>query len=158
MAHPDQEQAEQRLDRGLDLLLPIVSLHGFQVVEKEGGKGSGGFLARAVLARSEDRIEVSVRRHSVQVRYSMGARGTLSHVDFIRAVAGPAGGNRFPSYSGDTDRAFEALVYDIEHFLGDFLSGDLAVFERCVAQVAEESELSGTARLARIEQGLNRGS
>jgi hypothetical protein len=152
----EQELAERRMDRGLEILSPVVSPHGFKAVEKGGGKGSGGFFANAVFARDEDRIELSVRRQSVQVHYAMADRGMLSHTDFIRAVAGPAAGNRFPSFADDTDRAFEALAFDIEHFLGGFLSGDSAAFERCLARVAEESELSGTARLARIERGLHR--
>ena len=65
----------------------------------------------------------------------------------MRALLGPEGGNHYPGYSTDPMDSFRDLLYDLEHFAGDFLGGAGQIFKQCVLDVHAARKLNGIERL-----------
>lgn len=141
------------LASGLDELALIMERHGFTVARRDSGKASGGYLASADFEKQGRKLHLWLRRDALSVRYEVDGH-ELEHTDYMRELLGPAGGNRFPSYSENAAEAFAALRDDLQRFGGDFLAGPGDEYMRCWRVVDEERGLSGPQRLARIERRL----
>ena len=149
------DAAAAKLTAGLRQIEPLLREHGFRQAESEQGKGSGGPFATATFVRDDRELHLWLRLESLNVRYRVGET-TLDHAGFMRELLGPGGPSRFPPYAEDSEAAFVALRHDLERFCADFLSGDGDEFRRCAASTDYGDTLSGTQRLARIEQQLKR--
>jgi hypothetical protein len=145
--------AVERLSAGLADIAPVLEKHGFRLVTRDNGKGSGGYFASAEFAREGRALHLWLRRESLSVRYEIVGH-ELDHTEYMRELLGPGGGNRFPSYSADAGEAFAALRSDLERFAGDFLAGPGDEYMRCWKAVDEDRGLSRPQRLARIERRL----
>jgi hypothetical protein len=156
MANDPAAAVVERLSAGLAVIAPLLEENGFKLVGRDDGKGSGGYLASADFAKEDRALHLWLRRESLSVRYDIAGH-ELDHTEFMSELLGPAGGNRFPSYSEDATEAFAALLNDLERFAGDFLAGPGDEYRRCWKAIDEDRGLSGPQRLARIERQL-RGS
>jgi hypothetical protein len=130
-AKPNPERIVEEGHRILDaVLLP----HGFAYRKGLHGKHHAGDFARGEYVRGDRRIEIHFRHSLGLVTYYLGDL-QLVHADYMRALLGAQGGNRYPGFYDDPMEAFRELAFDLEHFCSDFLSGDGAEFKRCAQTV-----------------------
>lgn len=153
MTSPEQDAVAARLAEGVSRLEPLLRPNGFALAESEAGKGSGGYFASADFVKADRQLHLWLRFHSLSVRYELRGHA-LEHASYMRELLGPNGGNRFPSYSENTQAAFSALHHDLTQFCGDFLSGTGEGFMRCWASAQEDAQRSPFARLDRTEDQL----
>ena len=132
---------------------PLLREHGFELVERDQGKGSGGPLATATFRKGDRELHFWLRWESLSVTYRIGDE-RLDHASFMRELLGPGGPSRFPAYAEDSEAAFAALRHDLERHCTDFFAGTGDEFRRCAAAAAYDESLTGAQRLARIERQL----
>jgi hypothetical protein len=65
----------------------------------------------------------------------------------MRVVLGPGGGNHYPGFSAESRLQFEDLKFDLEHFAGAFLLGNLDEFSRLAKGAEEWKSKQGCSRL-----------
>lgn len=118
------------LTSGILILDEVLLPHGFVFRDGPSGQSSGGDFASGYYFRSQRKLEVHLRHNLGLVTYHIGSIA-LDHPSYMRALLGPAGGNRFPGYSGDLSNEFENLRDDLNEFCADFLTGDGDEFRRC---------------------------
>lgn len=141
-------QAQAYLNAGVELLAPLLESHGFSFVPLTGGKGSGGWSASGEFRRDRGdelrRLELHFRYSVGLVTYHVGAR-SLTHADYMRALRAS---NQYPGFSDDPLDGFRHLLYDLEHFAGDFLDGPGDVFARCLRETDRLNAVPGFKRLS----------
>jgi hypothetical protein len=138
------------LNNGRKALDAVLVGRGFAYKETEGGRSSGGQYASGRYVKGDRYLEIHFRHSLGLVRYHIGEL-SLSHEDYMRALVGPNGGNKYPGFPNDPIDAFGDLAYDIQMFCQDFLSGPGEEFARC-AKIAKVSEnRSGFSRMAEFE-------
>jgi len=135
------------LREGCALLDPILNSHGFTFELGGAGSGSGGPFAFGYYISGDRKLELHYRYSLGMVTYYFGDT-FMDHESYMRALLGPAGGNRYPGFSDEKLAAFEGLKFDLEHFGSAFLFGDQKEFARCASAANEWQRKSGIARLA----------
>jgi hypothetical protein len=138
-------EAAEILQRGADLLDPIMRAHSFSYAAGPTGTSSNGSFASGAYSRDDRKLEIHYRQSLGLVTYHVGGY-SLRHEVFMRALLGPEGGNRFPGFSSEPMDAFRDLQYDLRTHAGDFLSGSGEVFRRCVESARAARKLSGIER------------
>jgi hypothetical protein len=138
------------LNNGRQILDPVFIGGGFTFTETEEGKGSGGRYASGRYEKGDRYLEIHFRWNLGLVRYHIGEL-SLSHENYMRALVGPNGGNKYPGFSDDPIDAFRDLAYDLEKFCRDFLSGPGEEFARCVKIAKGVEKRSGFSRMADFE-------
>jgi hypothetical protein len=149
------DSAAAKLVAGLATIQPLLERDGFIFTGGESAKGSGGHFATATFARDDRQLHLWLRYDSLSVTYRIGDQ-EIDHATLMRELLGPGGPNALPAYAEDSRLAFAALRHDLESYCGDFLGGDGDEFRRCVAVAERVKQLSGPARLARVERQLER--
>jgi len=140
-----RNEAAEILQRGLDLLDPVMRAHNFSYAEGPSGRSSGGYFASGAYSRDDRKLEIHYRYGVGLITYHVGA-SSLRHEVFMRALLGPEGGNRFPGFSVEPMDAFRDLQYDLQTYTGDFLSGSGEMFRTCVESARAARKLSGIER------------
>lgn len=115
---------------GVKILDEVLLPHGFVFRQGPVGRGSGGEFASGYYFRAQRKLELHLRHSLGLVTYHVGPI-SMDHASYMRALLGPAGGNRYPGYSGDPSQEFENLRDDLNEFCADFLTGDGDDFRRC---------------------------
>jgi hypothetical protein len=136
----------ETLRQGCCRLTRTLVDNGFALALEESGCGSGGEFARVVFCRGDRALELHYRFSLGLVTYRIGSL-TIDHDAYMRGVLGKSRANHFPVFSSDPTQQFEALLFDLEHFAHDFLSGSGSEFERCVIADSQRQKLSPYERL-----------
>src|ERR1700688_2219268 len=118
------------LHNGRQILDAVLVIQGFTFMETESGESSGGHFASGRYEKMDRYLEIHFRSSLGLVRYHIGEL-SLSHEEYMSALVGPNGGNKYPGFSNDPIDAFRDLAYDLERFCRDFLSGSGQEFARC---------------------------
>jgi hypothetical protein len=134
------------LNQGRVIIDPVLHRQGFSFIAGPPGRGSGGPYASGTYVNGERRLEVHYRFSLGLVTYHFGGE-SIDHESYMRALLGPKGGNRYPSFSDEPLDAFEGLAYDLENYATAFLKGDFDGFVRCVMAAKEWNSIPGFARL-----------
>lgn len=153
MTQSDAAEVARSLSAGVTTVEPLLRRHGFQPADRDASKGSGGPFATIDFLKEDRALYLWLRLSSLSVRYDVRGH-RLDHSSYMRELLGPAGGNLFPPHANDAVAAFAALRFDLEHFCGDFLSGDGEAYLRCWTAVKADEQRTGFQRLARIEDRL----
>src|SRR5262252_3101512 len=111
------------LERGCTILETVLAMHGFKLLDITTGKGSGGSYAVATLASGKRKLELHYRHSLGLVTYHFGEMA-LSHEEYMYALLGPKGGNKYPCFSDEPFEAFRGIAHDLEKFAIAFLTGD----------------------------------
>jgi hypothetical protein len=139
------------LRNGHQILDAVLLGQGFTFNETEGGKSSGGHFASGKYEKGNRNLELHFRWSLGLVRYHIGDL-SLSHENYMCALLGPSGGNKYPGFSEDPLDAFRDLAYDLGRFCGDFLAGPGEEFARCVKIAKNLETRSGLSRMAEFER------
>jgi hypothetical protein len=137
---------KQILQRGCEVLDPIMTRHGFTFVEGLSGQGCGGLYASGEYVRGDRRLGLFFRYSLGLVTYHIGEL-SLPHLEYMRALLGRNGENQYPGFSDDPLDGFRHLKHDLENFCTDFLSGTGDEFKVCVERAAEQAKIKGFAAL-----------
>jgi hypothetical protein len=138
--------ASEILRSGTEILSAFMTSRGFVYIQGTSGRSSGGDFASGAYVREDRKLEIHYRHSLGLVTYHIGTN-SLRHEILMRALLGPEGGNHYPGFSDDPIDAFRDLLYDLEYFASDFLSGTGRIFERCLLQAHAAKKLSGIERL-----------
>jgi hypothetical protein len=123
------------LDAGRKILRPVFLTHLFVYVDSSMGSSSGGAFAVGAYVRWRRRFEFHFRRSLGLVTYRIGTV-SLSHDDYMWALLGSHGGNRYPNFSDDPLQQFRDLRYDLENYCKDFLGGSGREFLDCARRAS----------------------
>src|SRR5437868_689109 len=85
---------------GCKILDAVMKPHGFNFVGGLTGKGSGGYFASGEYVRGDRRLELHFRYSLGLVTYHIGEL-SLTHDEYMRALLGKDGGNKYPGFSDD---------------------------------------------------------
>jgi len=140
--------ASQILRSGTEILGAFMTSRGFVYIQEMAGASSGGDFASGAYVREDRKLEIHYRHGLGLVTYHIG-NNSLRHETLMRALLGLEGGNHYPGFSDDPMDAFRDLLYDLEHFAADFLSGAGQIFEQCRLEARAARKLS---RIERLEQ------
>ncbi len=127
----------ETLRAGRKILDEIMLPHGFIFVAEQFGKSCGGDYACGEYVRGDRKLEIHFRFSLGLVTYHIGAL-TITHQDYMRALLGKNGANKYPGFSDDPLDAFRDLKYDLANFCNDFLDGKGEELERCVTKAREQ--------------------
>ena len=142
--------AREIFSSGRKILDAILVSNGFIFEETASGSSSGGDFVSGRYVRGDRSLEIHFRFSLGLVTYRVRELST-DHESYMRAMLGTRGGNRYPGFSDDPLDAFRALLFDLEHFCEDFLSGPGEEFSRCVDAVESEKKNPGFARMTKFE-------
>ena len=112
------------LDGGCQILNEVMLPYGFIFEEKPSGESSGGAFASGEYIKGQRSLEIHLRYSLGRVSYHMGSI-SLTHEDYMRALLGKSGQNKYPGFSDDPLDGFRCLKYDLKHFCHDFLDGSV---------------------------------
>jgi len=129
-------QPSDWLQRGVEILAPVLTPCGFEFRAGEADTGSGGPFATGTFVRADRRLEVHFRWSLGLVSYH-AAGHTVSHESFMAAVIGRRHASHYPGFSDDPLQAFRDLALDLRESAGVFLNGSDDEF-RSVAVRAEQ--------------------
>jgi len=111
---------------------------------------SGGSCASGRYVKDDRRLEIHFRQSLGLVTYHLG-KIAITHEQFMYALLGPQGGNKYPNFSDDPLEAFRDLSWDLERYCLDFLTGPGEEFARCVQTAKEHANRTGFARMTDFE-------
>jgi hypothetical protein len=138
--------AGESLANGNKILGPFMTARGYAYDQGTAGRSSGGNFTSGAYEREDRKLEIHYRHGLGLVTYLVGL-DSLQHEAFMRALLGPEGGNHCPGFSTDPLVSFRDLLFDLEHFAGDFLGGGGQIFKQCVLDVLTARKLNGIERL-----------
>jgi len=134
------------LVRGIKVLEPFLTQHGFELEKYENGQGSGGQFTIAIFVSGRKKFIVNYRFSIAQVIYQFDS-AKVCH-DFYLDQLGLADKKKLPDFhSEDKLIAFTHLLHDFELLINDFFGGDcrqLNAFSKLQDNVI--SEYGGIAR------------
>lgn len=137
---------EEILLTGYAILDGVLLKRSFKSEKPVSGKSSGGDYASGGYRNGDRRLELYFRFSLGLVTYHFGAL-SLGHEDYLRAILGPARGNKYPSFSDEPLDAFRGLASDLETYATAFLDGDEAEFARLIETARKNAKIVGFARL-----------
>ncbi len=111
------------LVRGLDIIDPFLTLHGFEFENYENGQGTGGQFTVATFLKGRKKFIINYRYSIGQVTYQYDS-SKICH-DFYLDQLGLADRKKLPDFrSDDKLLAFTHLLYDFEFLIEDFFDGE----------------------------------
>jgi len=111
------------LVKGIEVLEPFLTQHGFEFENYENGQGSGGEFTLATFVSGRKKIIINYRFSIGQVIYQFDS-AKVCH-DFYLDQLGLADKKNFPDFdSEDKLIAFTCLLHDFELLINDFFDGD----------------------------------
>jgi hypothetical protein len=122
------------LQRGVEILNPVLVPNGFKFKMGACGSGSGGPFASGMFQKQKRALEIHVRFSLGLVTYLFDD-APLDHVTYMRFL-GAHGRNRYPNFSEDIGEQFEALTSDLREFCSEFISGSGEQFNKFAQQYA----------------------
>lgn len=134
---------------GAGELAAILDQHGFQFVETDSGRGSGGPFAAGEFRRDDRRLELHFRYSLGLVAYHVGT-DSLDHADLIRSVSASEAiqeSPRYPGFSEDPLDGFRHLRADLVRFGAVFTHGSSSDFAVLAAWVRQNPVPRGLAAL-----------
>ena len=141
MSIPTAQDRQEMLQRGVDILAPVLVPHGFQFRIVSSGCGSGGAFAHGEFVRGDRRLELHFRYSLGLVTYHIAGL-SLAHDDYLRALLGRSSAGHYPSTSDEPLAAFELLRQDLVEHCSDFVSGSGEQFHQCVERHRQYERLS----------------
>ena len=135
--------------KGARELEPVLGPHGFEFVQTDSGRSSGGHFASGEYRRGDRRLELHVRWSLGLVTYHVG-QNSLSHEQLTRAVRATLGIGepaRYPGFSDDPLDGFRHLEVDLRHLGRVFTSGAAEEFAALVDWVGRNPRPAGLAAL-----------
>jgi hypothetical protein len=120
----------ESFEAGRKILRPVFLAHFFVFIGGSMGSSSGGTFADGAYVRWRSRFKFHFRHSLGLVTYHVG-KVSLSHDDYMWALVGKGGGNRYPNFSNDPLQQFRDLRYDLENYCQDFLGGSGKQFLEC---------------------------
>jgi hypothetical protein len=135
---------------GCEVLEAVLLPKGFRYVKGTNGRSSGGLFSSSKFVKADRTLEIHLRHSLGLVTYHMGTL-SLSHQEYMHAVLGPNGKNKYPGFSDDPLDAFCNLASDLQDYCRDFLSGSSEQFARWVEAGKRYEKLSGIAKLTQYE-------
>lgn len=118
---------EEALMNGVKIIDQVMRNHGFNFIFCESGRGSGGNYAFGKYVKENRILELHFRNNLGLVAYQID-EFKLLHENYMK-VLGVYGQNRYPGFSNEPLEAFKHLLYDLENFTQDFLSGSASDFK-----------------------------
>ena len=140
-----KDRLERSLQRGADILAPVLVPHDFHFSIIASGSSSGGPFAQGEFARGAARWNCTFGIRSGWLLFHIDAL-TLAHEDYMRALLGRSGMSHYPGFSGGPLAAFEALRLDLIEHCTDFVSGTGEQFRQCLQRHKKYESLSGFRR------------
>ena len=140
----------QILSAGRKILDPVLLPKGFIFENGASGKSCGGDYASGNYVKGDRFLEVHFRLSLGLVSYHLGQL-VISHEEYMRALLGSRGGNKYPDFSDDPLDAFHSLASDLENYCTDFLVGPGEELARCVRDAEERKNRPGFARMTEFE-------
>ena len=141
MTIPTVHDRREILQRGADILAPVLVPHGFQFGIVSSGSSSGGAFAHGEFVRGDRQLELHFRFSLGLVTYHIGSL-SLAHADYMRALLGRSSGSHYPGFSDEPLVQFEALRQDLVEHCSDFLAGTGEQFRQCVERHRHYESLS----------------
>ncbi len=114
-------EVRDTFQKGCLILEPILKKYGFEYFDTGSGGSCGGPFMSGGYKKEDRKIEFSYRWGLGCVVYKIGDL-SLDH-DVYMKFLGVHGKSKYPGFGKDLLDAFRDLHYDLENFLGDFLSG-----------------------------------
>ena len=139
------------LERGREILAPVMEANGFVFERGLVGIGSGGAFARGAFIRDKHRLEFSVRGALGEVVYRVG-HTVIAHEDLMRVVAGPRQ-SQYPGFSDDPLDGFRHLRADLERHGNVFLRTMDEDFHAFAERASRTKLRTGVGRLSDVEAG-----
>jgi hypothetical protein len=136
------------LRSGTEILNALMTSRGFVYIQGTAGRSSGGNFASGAYVPEDRKLEMHYRHGLGLVTNHIGT-DSLRHETLMRALLGPDGGNHYPGFSDDPMDAFRDLLFDLERFAADFMSGAGQIFKQCLLEVRAARKLN---RIERLEQ------
>lgn len=141
MSIPTVKDRLEILQRGADILAPVLVPYGFRFAVVASGGSSGGTFAQGDFVHADRRLELHFRWSLGLVTYHIGSL-SLAHDDYLRALLGLSRAGHYPGTSEEPLAGFEALRQDLIEHCSDFVSGTGEQFRRCVERHREYERLS----------------
>ncbi|MGE5398274.1 MAG: hypothetical protein ACM3MK_12190, partial [Chitinophagales bacterium] len=130
---------EQSLLEGLSILDPYMKQKGFDRASVLTGEGSGGNFAYSSYFKEGWILELHFRYSLGLVTYRFNET-RLDHVNYMKLL-GVYGQNKYPGFSTDSKSSFERLLFDLDNFCSDFLTGSGEDFKRLAQKLGQNSEM-----------------
>jgi len=128
------------LVKGIEVLEPFLSQHGFEFEKYENGQGSGGQFTVASFVNGRKKFIVNYRFSIGQVIYQYDS-AKVCH-DFYLDQLGLADKKKLPDFHSDDKLiAFTHLLHDFEFLINDFFDGEcrhLKAFSKLQENVISE--------------------
>ena len=134
------KDAQAVLERGSELLKPLLLRHGFAYAALDAGESSGGQFASAEFKRETRRLEYHFRYSLGMVSYHLDSC-SMSHQEYMRSVIGKPNASHYPGFSSDPMEAFRHLLLDLEEHCVDFLEGSDEILHRRIADAVAKSHV-----------------
>jgi hypothetical protein len=141
MSIPTVKDQLEILQRGADILAPVLVPHGFRFAIVSSGGSSGGAFAHGDFVHDDRRLELHFRWSLGLVTYHIGSL-SLAHDDYLRALLGRSRAGHYPGTFEEPLAGFEALRQDLIEHCSDFVSGTGEQFRQCVERHREYERLS----------------
>jgi hypothetical protein len=134
------KDAQAVLERGSELLKPLLLRHGFAFRALDAGESSGGQFASAEFKRETRRLEYHFRYSLGMVSYHFDSY-SMSHQEYMRSVIGKPNASHYPGFSSDPMEAFRHLLFDLEEHCVDFLAGSDEILRRRIEDALAKSNV-----------------
>jgi hypothetical protein len=128
------------LERGSELLKPLLLRHGFTYRALDAGVSSGGQFASAEFKRETRRLEYHYRYSLGMVSYDLDSC-SMSHQEYMHSVIGKLNASHYPGFSSDSMEAFRHLLLDLEEHCVDFLEGSDEILRRRIEDALAKSHV-----------------
>jgi hypothetical protein len=129
---------EDILIEGIKILNPFLNKNGFRFTFKEKGRSSGGKYAFGIYSKGNRVIELHYRYGLGLINYSI-YNTQLFHTDYMKLLGVKK--NHYPGFSNDPFQAFRDLLYDLENYAGDFISGDGIEFQNLADKLLQNPDM-----------------
>ena len=132
--------SQEVLERGSELLKPLLLRHGFSYAALDAGEGSGGQFASAEFKREARRLEYHFRYSLGMVSYHLDSC-SMSHQEYMQSVIGKPNASHYPGFSSDPMETFRHLLLDLEEHCVDFLEGSDEILHRRIEDALAKSHV-----------------
>ncbi|MCQ8129391.1 hypothetical protein [Methylomonas rivi] len=136
----------EELEKGVELLRPILEPYGFHFVFESGGNSSGGNFAQGVFVSGNRRLKLSFRWSLGCVEYQVSGQ-TITHAEYMEAIDKKREAS-YPGFSNMPITAFEHLRSDISQYCGTFVNGNDDEFMKIIKAYRAKPKKSGFAALS----------
>lgn len=139
------------LIEGVKILDPFLRKNRFRFSFNKTGSSSGGEYAFGKYSKGDKVIELHYRYSLGLVSYSIN-NIQLSHVDYMKLLG--VSQNHYPGFSNNPLQAFRDLLYDLENYAVDFISGPGSEFQVLAEKLRQDPGMfqgfKGLTKLSKI--------